>query len=410
MTKPATHLLSTSAMPRGIRAIHAMAASKPTNIEEVISAVTDFRAKYDKRHDEIEAALVEHATILAAGKLGGGVSFSANDPEYSRQFNGYFRNGSEERQIIEANASGRRSEIQAAMSVGDNPNGGYLAPTEWDRKVRAAQLAKSPIRRLSQVVSTQVGAYSTLWATGAPGSGWVGETAGRPATSTPVLAPVTFAAGEIYANPAITQRLLDDAEFDVEGWLATNVSDEFDRQEGVAFISGDGVNKPFGLLQYVTGGAADGRHPGGNLTVVLSGAAAAIPGPDALVDFVYGLPAPYQANATWLMNSQTAAVIRKMKDADGRFIWAEGLVAGQPATLLGRPVAIEEAMPSVAAGNLAIAFGDFRAGYLINDRFGVRVLRDPYTNKPFVHFYSTKRVGAGVLDPKAIRLMKIAAS
>lgn len=406
-----TYPLLASAAAAGLIAVRAEAA-EPTDAE-LAAGFTAFKAEQKQLVGALETEvdkLIGQVTALALNGTGGTGSMPAEDREYTGQFTAYFRRGQNEQTVIEANATGRRSEIQAAMSVGDNASGGYLAPTEWDRRVRQAQIVKSPIRRISQVVVTQVGAYSTLWATGQPGSGWVGETASRPGTSTPALAPVTFAAGELYANPAITQRLLDDAEFDVEGWLATSVSDEFDRQESIAFASGDGVNKPFGFLQYVTGGAADGRHPGGNLVVVPSGAAATIPGPDALVDFVYGLPAAYQANATWLMNSTTAALIRKMKDADGRFIWAEGLTAGQPATLLGRPVEIEEGMPPVAAGNLAIAFGDFRAGYVINDRFGVRVLRDPFTNKPYVHFYTTKRVGAGVLDPRAIRLMRIAAA
>lgn len=402
--------LARAPMPRGIVAVRAAAPSTDPTVASVSAAVDAFKDKHEKRYDHIEAALNEHALKLAAMGLNGGEGLTATDPGYSTTFASYFRRGQGEQDVIEANASGRRSEIQAAMSVGDNSSGGYLAPTEWDRQVRKAQTAKSPIRRLSQVVSTQVGAYSTLWNTDTWGSGWVGETAARPITTSTSLVPIVFAAGEIYAQPSITQRLLDDADFDVEGWLASSVSEEFDRQEGIAFISGDGVNKPFGFLQYVTGGAADGRHPGGNLVTVASGAAAGIAGPDTLVDFVYGLPSPYRANASWLMNSGTAAIIRKMKDADGRFIWAEGLISGQPATLLGRPVEIEEGMPSVAAGTLPVAFGDFRAGYVINDRFGVRVLRDPYTVKPYVNFYTTKRVGAGVIDPRAIRLLKIAAS
>lgn len=402
-------MLASTAMPRAIRAVYAQAAPpSATDLTKISAALDAFKKRHEDRYDHIEAGLNEHALKLAAMGLGSTDSLSA-DPAYTATFASYFRRGQDEAGVIEANASGRRSEIQAAMSVGDNSSGGYLAPTEWDRQVRKAQTVKSSIRRISQVVSTQVGAYSTLWNTDTWGSGWVGETAARPITTATSLVPVTFAAGEIYAQPSITQRLLDDADFDVEGWLATSVSDEFDRQEGIAFIAGDGVNKPFGFLQYVTGGAADGRHPGGNLVVMPSGAADKIPGPDTLVDFVYGLPAPYRANATWLMNSGTAAIIRKMKDADGRFIWAEGLISSQPATLLGRPVEIEEGMPSVGAGTMPIAFGDFRAGYVINDRFGVRVLRDPYTVKPYVNFYTTKRVGAGVLDPRAIRLLRVAA-
>lgn len=235
------------------------------------------------------------------------------------------------------------------------------------------------------------------------------ETAARPQTTTTTLSPITFGHGEIYAMPAATQRILDDADMNMEEWLANEVKIEFDRQEGIAFVSGDGTNKPFGLLQYVTGGAAAAQHPGGVLTVAPSGAAAAIV-PDSLVDFVYGLAAPYRQNSTWLMSSATAASIMKLKDGQGNYLWRESYAAGQPATLLGRPVEFDENMPALAAGNTPIAFGDFKAGYLINDRIGTRILRDPYTSKPFVLFYTTRRVGGGVKDPNAIRLLKIAAS
>ncbi|MDP3675767.1 MAG: phage major capsid protein, partial [Novosphingobium sp.] len=217
-----------------------------------------------------------------------------------------------------------------------------------------------------------------------------------------------FAAGEIYANPAITQRLLDDAHFNIEQWLADQLEAEFNKQETIAFISGDGTNKPRGLLTYVTGGASETTHPGGVLTVETAASATAVAA-DELVTLMYNLAAPYRQNATWLMNSVTGGEIARLKDANGAYIWRESFMVGQPPTLLGRPVEFDEAMPSSAAGLIAIAFGDFKSGYLINDRIGSRILRDPYTNKPFVQFYATKRVGGGVADPNAIRLLKMAA-
>lgn len=326
------------------------------------------------------------------------------DSDYSRAFANYFRKGdsSAEEEVRAANAVGDRAAIRAAMSVGSDSDGGYLAPVEWDRNINQAQVATSPMRRLAKVVPTSVGAFSTLWNNDQWGSGWVGETAARPQTSNASLSPITFASGEIYAMPAATQRILDDAAINVEAWLRDSVRIEFSRQESIAFLSGDGVNKPMGLLQYVTGGAADGAHPGGNLTVVDTSIAV-----DDLIDAAYSLPSPYRANSSWLMSSLTAAEIAKLKDANGQLIWKESLITGQPATLLGRPVEIDEGMPGPEAGNLAIAFGDFNAGYLINDRIGIRVLRDPYTNKPYTLFYTTKRVGAGVLSPHAIRLLRI---
>lgn len=210
--------------------------------------------------------------------------------------------------------------------------------------------------------------------------------------------------------PAASQRLLDDSAINLEEWIATNLSDEFSRQEGIAFVSGDGVNKPMGFLQNAPGGSAAAAHPGGALGQLVSGQAATIGTADTLVDLKYGLGAPYRQNATWLMNSQTAAVIAKMKDGQGNFIWHEALLANEPATLLGRPVEIDEAMPNIGAGAFPIAFGDFQRGYLVNDRMGTRILRDPFTSKPFVMFFATRRVGGAVIDPNAIRVMKIAAA
>jgi HK97 family phage major capsid protein len=226
------------------------------------------------------------------------------------------------------------------------------------------------------------------------------------------LAPITFSSGEIYAMPAATQRLLDDAALDVENWLRDAVQREFNRQEGIAFLSGDGVNKPAGFLTYVEGGANAAAHPGGPIEVmdVDIDPAAAAETIDRLTDFQYSLEAPYRQNATWLMSSLSAATLAKLKDANGQLIWRETLLAGQPSTFMGRPVEIDEAMPAPGVvGNLPIAFGDFQAGYLINDRIGIRVLRDPYSNKPYVMFYTTKRIGGGVLDPNAIRVLRVPA-
>ncbi|MBO9510924.1 phage major capsid protein [Erythrobacter sp. A6_0] len=373
----------------------------------------EFKATHNSRLDEIGAAVDALGLRSATEALGSNsVGGPPTDPEYSRTFASYFRSGASdvESALREANATGDRQTIQAAMSVGSNSDGGYIAPVEWDRNIRAKLRDISPMRSIAQVQETSTGAFTTLWNDDSWGSGWVGETAARPETTGAKLSQLTFESGEIYAMPAATQRLLDDASINVENWLASSIETEFARQEGVAFISGNGVNKPRGLLTYVEGGLSAGIHPGGDLATIDSGAAEDIPNADALITFKYGLAAPYRQNARWLMNSQTAAAIAKMKDGDGNFVWREGLIENEPATLLGRPVTIDESMPNIAAGNLPIAFGDFNAGYLINDRIGTRVLRDPFTNKPFVLFYTTKRVGGGVLDPNAIILMKIAAA
>ena len=383
-------------------------ANDPAHLfAELNTAFRDFRARSDGRLDNIEASINEK--IAALGINGGFESRAAQDPEYTALFASYFRNGNGEDEVRAANAIGDRGKVQAAMSVGTPSEGGYLAPVEWDRRIRQAQVATSAMRRLATIQTTSVGAFSTVWSDNVWGSGWVGETAARPATATPTLSTLAFDSGEIYANATVSQRLLDDAQFDLEKWLADQVDTEFSKQEDIAFLSGNGTNKPRGFLGYVTGGSSAGVHPGGNLTTTTVAGATAITA-DELVDFSYSLPAPYRANASWLMNSLTGAKLAKLKNSDGDYIWREGLVAGQPATLLGRPVEFDENMPASTAGLLPIAFGDFRAGYLINDRLGTRILRDPYTNKPFVQFYVTRRVGGGVQDPNAIRLIKMAAS
>lgn len=397
--------------PRAVRAMgngEHPSAEAAELMRKISASVQDFKAGALSRIDNLEAAFDAQMVRNSGAAIGMGERGLPVDREYSGIFASYMRNGGSEEDLRKANADGYRAQIQAAMSVGTNSDGGYIAPIEWDRQVRKAELVVNPMRRLATVITTSVGEFSTVWNNGAWGSGWVGETAARPATSNAALSSLTFPSGEIYANPSVTQRLLDDAQIDMEAWLADEIAAEFTKQESIAFISGNGVNKPFGLLSYVTGGAADGRHPGGNLTVVNSGNAIGFTGTDVFLDFAYSLSSPYRSGANWLMNSTTAAGISKMKDGQGNYIWRESLLTGQPATLLGYPVEIDEGMPSIAAGNLPIAFGNFSRGYLINDRLGIRTLRDPYSNKPYVSFYTTKRVGAGVLDPLAIRLLKIA--
>ncbi len=401
------------ARPRGLIG-NIRASAPPPDTAATIRALTEgfekFKAKYDARHDDIEAHIKEVNLANAVDKIHGGRdTFAAVDPEYSAAFRDHFRTGRNEADVSALEANGDRGVIKAAMQEGSDSDGGYIAPTEWDRRINKSLVSVSPLRRLCDVQTTTNGAYSTLWKVGEFGTGWVGETANRPATVTPTFAPLVFGHGEIYANAYATQRILDDSAIDLEKWLTGEVEDEFARQESIAFLSGDGSNKPYGMLLYATGGTHAARHPGGAVAVKPSGAAADLT-VDALIGLTYDLWAPYRPNATWLMNSQTASKISSMKDGSGSLIWRDSLAVGQPATLLGRPVEFDEGMPQVGAGNLPIAFGDFRSAYVINDRTGVRVLRDPYSAKPYVTFYVTKRVGGGLKDPAALKFLKIAAS
>lgn len=303
----------------------------------------------------------------------------------------------------------RKGDIQAALNKGAADEGGYLAPVEWDRTITGKLKEISPIRANAQVITISTAGFKKLFTDRAVGSGWVGETASRPATSTPEFAELTFNPGEIYANPQATQQMLDDAAINLEAWLASEVQNEFARQENIAFLSGDGVNKPFGLLTYVTGAANEAKHPWGAIQVVNSGAAAALSNPDKLLDLIYALPGRYRANAKFFLNRLTQGVVRKLKDGQGNYLWQPAAAAGQPATLMGESIVEVPDLPDVGANAIAALYGDMAETYLVVDRIGIRVLRDPYTNKPYVGFYTTKRVGGGVQNPDAMKALKIAA-
>ncbi|SSY80309.1 phage major capsid protein [Alysiella crassa] len=303
----------------------------------------------------------------------------------------------------------RMGDIHSELKKSDNGNGGYLVPTEWDRTITDKLQEFSPARQVFFVQPTSKPTFEKLYNLHGSTSGWVGETDERPNTNTPTFKTLKFETGEVYANPSATQQILDDAEIDLGQFLATEVQNEFTLQENKAFFTGDGENgKPTGLLTYAEGGTNATKHPLGAIKVVKSGDANKITY-DGLIDLVYSLPSIYAQNAQFLMSRNTIAVVRKLKDADGNPIWQPSLQAGQPSTLLGYPVVEMAEMPDVAANALPIAFGDFKRGYMILDRKGVSVLRDNLTKKGYVQFYTTKRVGGGVSNPEAMRLLKIAA-
>ncbi|ENY81869.1 phage major capsid protein [Sphingopyxis sp. MC1] len=300
-----------------------------------------------------------------------------------------------------------------SLSGASGGEGGYAVPREIDGSIAATLKALSPIRSIATVVQTGTSGYRKLVATGATATGWVGETAARPETATRSFAEIAPPSGELYANPAASQAMLDDAMFAVEDWLAGELGREFAVAEGAAFVTGNGTNRPKGFLSYAATNETDSARAFGTLQYLASGAAGAFAASnpqDKLVELVHALKAPYRQGACWVMNSDTLARIRKFKTSDGAFVWQPGMVEGQAATLLGYPVVEAEDMPDVAANSLSVAFGNFRAGYLIADRGETRILRDPFSNKPFVHFYATKRVGGAIIDSNAIKLLKFAAS
>jgi HK97 family phage major capsid protein len=299
-----------------------------------------------------------------------------------------------------------------ALSGATDAAGGYAVPEELDGEIEKALTAISPIRAIANVVKVGTAGYRKLVTTGGTPSGWVAETAGRPETDTPEFQEIAPPFGDLYANPAASQAMLDDAAFDVEAWLAGEIATEFARAEGAAFVSGNGTSRPKGFLAAPNNDEADGIRDFGTLQYIETGVAGGFPASnpqDRLIDLVQVLRSPYRQGAVFVMNSATAARIRKFKTSDGAFLWQPGLVAGQPDTLIGYPVVEAEDMPDVAADSLSIAFGNFRAGYLIAERSETQILRDPFTNKPFVHFYATKRVGGQVMNSEAIKLLKFSA-
>ncbi len=307
--------------------------------------------------------------------------------------------------------SGATLEAKALAGTSDAA-GGYAVPREIDARIDATLKSVSPIRSIANVVKVGTSGYRKLVASGGFESGWAAETASRDETDTPAFNEIAPPFGDLYANPAASQAMLDDASFDVEEWLAGEVAREFAAAEGAAFVSGNGTNKPKGFLSATISSVGDASRSFGQLQYLATGAAGAFASnpEEKLIDLVQSLRAPYRQGASWVMNSATLARIRKFKTSDGAFLWQPGLAAGQPATLLGYPVVEAEDMPDIAANALSIAFGNFKAGYLIAERGETQVLRDPYSNKPFVHFYATKRVGGMVSNSEAIKLLKFSAS
>jgi HK97 family phage major capsid protein len=354
----------------------------------------------------LELALND-AALKAAGAAMNGNKPAPADPEYTNAFASFMRTESadDQRKLLAAQKVGPR----AAMSEGVPADGGLLTPTEWDRTISGRLKLITPMRQEATVISISKAGFTKLFTDRAVGSGWVGETASRPATATPQFQALPFGLGQIYANAAASQDVLDDAEIDLENWLTGEIETEFSRQEGIAFVAGDGVNKPFGFLGYATGGAAATRHPWGAIEVVNSGAADKFT-TDGVIDSVYKLPAVYTPNAKFYTNRTSLGSVRKLKDGQGNYIWQPTFVAGQPSTLAGYPVVDMPDMPTVAANAFAMAFGDMREAYLIIDRIGFRILRDPYTNKPYISFYCTKRVGGGIKNPDALKVIKVAAA
>lgn len=320
----------------------------------------------------------------------------AKETEYRKSFDRWFRKGD-------------TGMIYKALQTDSDPDGGFMVPTEVERSITRVVATISSVRRLAQVINTGAQTYKKPINLGGATGGWVGERDARTETGTPRLNVIDFPTAELYAMPSATQTMLDDADMNVEQWLSTEVAQTFADMEGAAFINGDGVNKPKGFLQYTV--VANASYQWGRIGRVDTGTSGAFPASnpaDVLINLIHSIRPGYRPGAAFLMNDLTLSQVRRFKDSTGQYLWQPSLQAGQPATLLGYPVEIDENMPDLAANSLSVAFANWARAYLIVDRMGVRVLRDPYTAKPYVMFYTTKRVGGGVQNFEAIKLLRFA--
>lgn len=341
--------------------------------------------------DEVKSRLDKVSRAAARPVIAGGEV----SPELKGFVDGYLRQG-------------REAELKS-VSGAVAADGGYAVPREIDAMIAAQLKTISPIRTIAQVVQVGTAGYRKLVTSGGSASGWVSETGTRPETSTAKFNEIAPPSGELYANPSASQAMLDDAAFDLEEWLAGEIATEFARAEGAAFVNGTGTNQPKGFLAAPTALTTDATRPFGTLQHLASGNATGFDtAPELkLIDLVHSLRAAHRQGAVFVMNTKTLSTVRKFKAADGTFLWSPGLMEGAPTRLLGYPVIEAEDMPDVGANALPIAFGNFKNGYLIAERRATTILRDPYTNKPFVNFYATKRIGGQVLDSDAIKLLKI---
>lgn len=373
--------------------------------QDVNRAVTGFVSEFKGFQADIQSKLQqteERLTMLdrktntnIRTPLAGATDVGA---PHQKAFNAYLRSGDDD--------GLRGLEIEAkGLTTVVNSDGGYLVDPQTSDTVKSVLNATASIRAIASVVHVEATSYDVLVDHSDVDTGWATETGTVSEGATPQIDRITIPLHELSALPKASQRLLDDSAFDIEGWLAGRIADKFSRAEAAAFVNGDGIDKPKGFLAHTA--VDEGIWAWGNLGYVPTGQAGDVTA-ESIIDLVYALGAEYRANAAFVMNSKTAGLVRKLKDNDGRFLWSDGLAAGQPATLMGYPVLVAEDMPDASTEGFAIAFGDFATGYTVAERPDLRVLRDPFSAKPHVLFYATKRVGGDVSDFAAIKLLKFA--
>jgi HK97 family phage major capsid protein len=428
------------ALMRGVMAVRADATDPAKVLAQLNAAFEEFKAKNDERIealskgkadtvlneqvDRINATITELQSNLAdvAAKAASrglnaagdedvakaakafakerGVDVSPEDYQaYANGLNVYMRRG-----------GNTPASVMAAMSVGSDPDGGYTVTPDTSGRIVKKIYETSPMRQVAAVTTIGTDRLEGFNDLGEGTAGWVGETQARPETDTPQLGKWEIPVHEMYAFPKATQKLLDDSMFDIESWLADKTAEKFIRTENAAFLNGDGVLKPRGLLTYPTAATADATRAWGTFQHILTGTdgtfGTTTNGTDKLIDLVYSVKAGYRANANFMTSRATIAAIRKIKDGQGNYAWQPSLSALSGGTILGFNVVEAEDMPAMAADSLSLAFGDFREAYQIVDRIGIRVLRDALTDKPKIGFYTTKRVGGAAISFEAVKFLK----
>ncbi|OAT74900.1 capsid protein [Mangrovibacter phragmitis] len=386
--------------------------------QELQAKFNDFREKNDKRLEAVEqekSALAGQVDTLN-GKLTeldslksaledelkqlkrpGGATQTKEAGEHKAAFMDFVRKGRDD---------GLRDLERKALQVGNDEDGGYAVPEDLDRSILTLLKDEVVMRQEATTITVGGASYKKLVNLGGTASGWVGETDARPATDASKLGQIEPFMGEIYGNPQATQTMLDDAFFNVEDWINSELATEFAEKEDIAFTSGDGTKKPKGFLAYASSLDPDKTRAFGTLQHILSGAAAGVTA-DAILKLIYTLRKVHRNGAKFMMNNNSLFAVRILKDNEGNYLWRPGLELNQPSSLAGYGIAENEQMPDIAADAKAIAFGNFKRGYTIVDRIGTRILRDPYTNKPFVGFYTTKRTGGMLTDSQSIKLLQI---
>lgn len=365
-----------------------------TELEKKDSADPLLKEQLQKLNDTIDLQQKQiHQMEAALARPGAETTYQQEDESHHKDLSNYLRKGIHP---IEYGFT------QKSLSTETDAEGGYVVPPQLSSRIIKTLHERNPFRQLAKVDTISTDALDFLEDRESAWSGWVHEKDPRGNdTAAPTLAKNRIITHELYAQPKATQKLIDDATIDIESWLVEKVSESFNDSEGAAFITGDNNGKPRGILDFPDG--TDWYE----IEQVGSGEAGAITA-DAVMSLYYDLKSAYSANGTYLMNRNTLHQLRALKDSSSdRYLWEPSMKLGTPDTLFGAPIAESSYMPDVQAGNLAIAFGDFKRAYQIVDRMGIRVLRDPFCDKPFVSFYTTKRVGGNVVDFNALKLMKI---